>query len=119
MTRVKHSYASFLGVLRPKFKGTIINAPTVTKGKTYKLTAKCKVYKNFGTDSGAKKVSQLTADGRKNAYKKGANDTAILKKRTKVTVKNVKRLSSGNLWIEIPSGFILIWNAKKKALYIK
>ena len=119
MTRVKHSYASFLGVLRPKFKGTIINAPTVTKGKTYKLTAKCKVYKNFRTDSGAKKVSQLTADGRKNAYKKGANDTAILKKRTKVTVKNVKRLSSGNLWIEIPSGFILIWNAKKKALYIK
>ena len=119
MTRVKHSYASFLGVLRPKFKGTIINAPTVTKGKTYKLTAKCTVYKNFGTDSGAKKVSQLTADGRKNAYKKGANDTAVLKKRTKVTVKNVKRLSSGNLWIEIPSGFILIWNAKKKALYIK
>ena len=96
MTRVKHSYASFLGVLRPKFKGTIINAPTVTKGKTYKLTAKCTVYKNFGTD-----------------------DTAVLKKRTKVTVKNVKRLSSGNLWIEIPSGFILIWNAKKKALYIK
>lgn len=71
-------------------------------GKTYILQVDLKVRAGAGTNYRQKKYSELTADGKKNAY----NQTlAVLKKGTKITCKEVINNGS-DIWLKIPSGYI-------------
>lgn len=95
MTKCKHSYNSFLGVLRPKDQSNInpkSNAPTVKVGDTVKFTSVRKCYKGYSSASGTYKINELTAFDSSDTAKRKAGSTA------KVTA--VKTLSSGNIWIE-------------------
>lgn len=118
MTKIKHIYASFLGVLRPLNQKNILNKPVITKG-TYSLVSSRGVYNGAGTTSGIKTVSQLTKNGKKNATSGKESDEARLKSGTKVTITKVVENKLGNIWAKIPSGYILVWSSNKKKLYIK
>lgn len=88
-------------------------APTYKKGSTYALQVDLKVRTGAGTKYTQKKKSQLTADGQKNAL----NQTyAVLKKGTKVTVQEIKKVGS-DVWIRIPSGWIAAYYSGK--VYVK
>ena len=103
MHKVKHGYDNVYGVLRPKDQSKITGAPTYKVGSTYTLQTNVKVRTGAGTNYAQKSVSQLTADGKKNATAKSGG--AVLKKGTKVTVKAVKTVS-GDIWLQIPSGWV-------------
>ena len=87
-------------------------APTI-KPANYTLTNVRGVYNGWGSATGRKKVKDLTADGKKHAVSKKNNAEAFLLAGTRVTVKETKLLSSGNLWARIPSGYICIWDKEK------
>ena len=103
MHKVKHGYDNVYGVLRPKDQSKVTGAPTYKVGSTYTLQTNVKVRTGAGTNYAQKSVSQLTADGKKNATAKSGG--AVLKKGTKVTVKAVKTVS-GDIWLQIPSGWV-------------
>lgn len=103
MHKVKHDYDDVYGVLRPKDQSKISGAPTYKVGSTYTLQTNVKVRTGAGTNYAQKSVSQLTADGKKNATAKSGG--AVLKKGTKVTVKAVKNVN-GKIWLQIPSGWV-------------
>ena len=107
-----------LGVLRPKDRSNILIPPKVKEG-TYKLTNVRGIYNACGSDSGRKLVKNISEDAKKNAVCKKNNAEAFLTAGTKVTVKEVKQLSSGNLWAKIPSGYICIWEMEKDKLFLK
>lgn len=73
------------------------------KGKVYETLVDLKVRKGAGTNYSQKKYSELTEDGKKNAYKQ---ELAVLKKGTKVTCKSVTKKKNGDIWLKIPSGYI-------------
>lgn len=83
------------------------------KGKTYTLRANLKVRTGAGTKYRQKKVSELTASGKKSAQ---SGTYAVLKKGTKVTVQAVKK-SGRDTWIRIPSGWICA--IQGGAVYVK
>ena len=103
MHKVKHGYDNVYGVLRPKDQSKVTGAPTYKVGNTYTLQTNVKVRTGAGTNYAQKSVSQLTADGKKNATAKSGG--AVLKKGTKVTAKAVKTVS-GDIWLQIPSGWV-------------
>jgi hypothetical protein len=94
MTKIKHTYSSFLGVLRPKNQTNIVTStvPSVKAGDkvTFSDTRKC--YKGYGSKSGVYKIKELTAFTSK--------DDAVRKSGTSQKVTGVKTLSNGNVWIE-------------------
>lgn len=118
MTRIKHTYSSLLGVLRPKKQNKIITPPKIKIGE-YKLTNRRGVYKNYGSKSGLLKVAFVAKGDKKYVDSKVSNADAYLKKNTPVKITEVKHLSSGNLWAKIPSGYICIWNCHTDTLYVK
>lgn len=110
------SPAYFLITYKPK-----ASAPKVRfdAGSTYVLTTDVNVRTGAGTSYAVKKVSQLTADGKKNATSKNENDNATLKKGTKVTAQNVIS-GGGDIWLKIPSGYIAVYyNGNKYANWVK
>ena len=117
MKKVKHNYVAFLGVLRPKNLAPFTAASNpFKKGNVYTLTVDVKVREAAGTNAKWKTVSQLTADGQKNATSKKANDYAVLKTGTRVTVQELKIIGS-DIWAKIPSGYICLrYNGKN---YVK
>lgn len=123
MTKIKHTYKSFLGVLRPKDQTNIkrsaaLNAPDVQLG-TYALTNVRGIYNGCGAKTGRKKVKNLTVCGRLHATSKKAGSDAYLKANTKVTLFEVKQHTSGNLWARIPSGWLCIWEKDKNKKFVK
>ncbi len=78
-------------------------AAKYTVGKTY--TLKNNMYVRTEPRGRKKTLAELTADGRKNAYKDGAG-AALLKKGTRVTVQEVKENADGSTWVRIPSGYV-------------
>jgi len=96
---------TLLGVLRPKNQSNIKTVLKIKAGSTYTLITNVKVRTGAGTGYAQKKVSQLTADGRKHCTSIKTTDFAVLKSGTKVTVKTVKTVGS-DVWLEIPSGWI-------------
>jgi hypothetical protein len=116
MRRVTHTLKGISGFLRPIDQKNIASAPKIANGN-YKLTAVRGVYHDWGSKSGRKQVSQLTPNGKKCATKKSGD--AYLKKGTKVTVEKTKLIKSGNLWAQIPSGYICIWECKDNELFVK
>lgn len=73
-----------------------------TVGKTYKTTVDLRVRAGAGTEFRIKNYKELTFNAKLHAYKQLH---AVLKKGTKVTVKNII-VENNNIWLEIPSGFI-------------
>lgn len=118
MTEIKHIYASFLGVLRPVNQSNIVTVPEIKIGN-YEITSSRGVYNGAGTSTGIKTVSQLTKNGKKFASSQNLSDDARLKKGTKVTIKKVIQNKIGNIWAEIPSGYILVWSKKTNKIFIK
>lgn len=121
MAKIKHTYKAVYGVLRPKDQSKItgtVKPPTVKPG-IYTLTDKRGVYKGYGAKSGIKKVKDLTKDGRANATSSKKTDDAYLLAGTKVSVLEVELHSTGDLWAEIPSGCICIWEKKNNKKFIK
>lgn len=113
MTVAKHSYDRLYGVLRPKNQDNIktkekddaSKAPSYKVGKVYTLTTNVKVRTGAGTNHAQKKVSQLTADGKKNCTSKKSTDPAVLKKGTRITAKEVEK-DGKDIWLKIPSGWV-------------
>lgn len=118
MHKQKHPYTGISGFLRPKNQKNIVTPPKVDYG-TYTLTEKRGVYRGWGSKTEMKAVKDLTANAKAHATSTDPDAPAYLKKGTRVTVKETKTISSGNLWAKIPSGKILIWNADKDKMYIK
>lgn len=84
--------------------------PTVRfdAGSTYVLTTDLNVRAGAGTTYKIKKVSALTADGKKNATSTKGTDDAVLRKGTRVTAQKV--IPSGDdIWLQIPSGYIAVY----------
>ena len=104
MTKIKHTYGSFLGVLRPKNQSNIVVTPTINIGQVLTLTANVKVRTGAGTNYKQKKRSELTEGGKKNAK---AGIYAVLKKGTRVTVQEIKTVNN-DVWVKIPSGWIAV-----------
>lgn len=114
---VKHNYNHVYGVLRPKDQTKInwtITAANPFKKGNYTLTTNVNVRTGAGTKYTQKKLSQLTADGKKHAL----NQTyACLKSGTVVTVSAVTKISDKEYWGKIPSGWVaLMYNGVK---YVK
>ena len=87
-------------------------------GKTYTLQVNLNVRMGAGTSYKNKKYSELTKDGRKHALN---ISNAVLKRGTKVTclkvIKNGINMSKGDIWLQIPSGFICAKYGEK--VYVK
>ena len=107
------------GILRPKNQSNLKAAlPSVQNG-TYTLRENCGVYKKRTNGTYViKKVSELTADGRKKATSSRKSANAYLKKGTKVTISKTVKDDDNNLWAVIPSGYILIFHHNIQKLRI-
>ncbi len=81
---------------------TKVTAPTYKVGNIYILQTDLKVRKGAGTKFAQKLLTELSADGKKNAK---AGKYAVLKKGTKVTAQKVIK-EGNNVWLRIPSGFV-------------
>ncbi len=96
MTKIKHTYSSFIGVLRPKDQSNInpkSNKPNVKIGDIITFTANRKCYKGYGSKNyAAYKINELT-----NFL---CDETAKRKKGAAAKVTQIKTLSNGNLWIQ-------------------
>lgn len=98
------SVKSLLSTTKPTTKSTTAEI-TYSAGKTYTLQQDMKVRSGAGSGYVQKYYSQLTADGKKNAY----NQTyAVLKKGTKVTLIKVIKKSNTEIWGQIPSGYVAL-----------
>lgn len=75
-------------------------------GRTYR-TQVDHLHVRFSVWGQIKGYAQLSMDGMKHAYSDGS-----LKKGTAVTVKEIKRDTSGSTWVRIPSGWICAITAK-------
>ncbi|MDE6659301.1 MAG: M23 family metallopeptidase [Eubacterium sp.] len=85
-------------------------------GDTVTLTTNVNVRTGAGTSYAQKTVSQLTADGKKNATSTKGSNKAVLKASTKVTIQAIKLVGS-DIWAQIPSGWICLrYNGKN---YVK
>lgn len=78
--------------------------------ETYTLQVNLKVRSGAGVNYKQKKRADLTADGQKHALDQ---KDAVLKKGTKVTCKETVE-TSGNIWMQIPSGWIAAYYEGKK-----
>ena len=88
------------------------SGPSYSVGSTYTLQVELKVRTGPGTNYGAKKHSELTADGRKHDTDKDG----ALEKGTRVTCKEIKQVGS-DIWMRTPSGWLAAYY--KGNLYIK
>lgn len=114
MAKVKHTYGSLLGVLRPKEQKSILsNKPVLVTGKKYTFTTRPYCYKDT-TKKNVYTVSELS--------KLSCKEKARLKKGNRVKVLSQKSVN-GNLWITFKfSGktvYALVFNNSKNKAYIK
>lgn len=91
-----------------------VENPSYIKGNVYILQVDLNVRENAGTEYKIKKFNQLTIDGKKHAY---IQENAVLKKGTKVTCLKECKDKKGNIWLQIPSGFIAGFYDNK--IYVK
>lgn len=95
------------------------NKPKVKVGNTVTLLYERGIYKGYGSNSGRKKVKDLTTGGKLAATSKKGNDSAYFRKGTKCTVIEVKTLSNKNIWIKVPSGYMCVYEYDKDLCRIK
>ena len=75
----------------------------------YKTTCNMNVRTGAGTNNPIKKVSQLTADGKKNATSTNPNANAVYKTGTIFTALEI--INSNGVWAKTPSGYVCIKGA--------
>ncbi|MCR5207112.1 MAG: CHAP domain-containing protein [Eubacterium sp.] len=114
MTKIKHSYASLLGVLRPYNQTDIkTNKPSVNKGKSCVFTTRPYCRANIKSKA-VYKVSDLSAFT--------SDSAARLKKGTSVKAESVITVNN-NIWISYKLGgrkvWSLVYNYAKDKPYIK
>lgn len=90
-------------------------APKYKVGSVYTLQKRLQVYASPGSSSKKKNHNQLTADGQKHDSTKSGK----LDKGTKITCKELKTLSNGNIWMKSPSGWLCAFNESKNNVNIK
>lgn len=83
--------------------------PTFTKWKTYRTLVNLNVRTGAGTNFNRKTYYQLTLDAQKHADKKG-----VLKAGTEVTCIMTKELENGEIWMQIPSGWVCAYQNKER-----
>ena len=83
--------------------------PAFTKGN-YKTKCNMNVRTGAGTNYSIKKVSQLTADGKKNATSQNPNANAVYKSGTIFTALEIISNNYGT-WAKTPSGYVCIKGA--------
>lgn len=88
---------------------------TYSKGN-YKTLANMYVRTGAGTNYSIKKVSQLTADGKRNATSSNKNANAIYKKGTIFTAREI--INQNGIWAKTPSGYVCI-KGKSGTIYCK
>ncbi len=88
---------------------TSISSSNYSKGN-YKALGNMNVRTGAGTNYSIKKVSQLTADGRKNATSTNSNANAVYKAGTVFTALEIINNSYGT-WAKTPSGYVCIKGA--------
>lgn len=89
---------------------------TYTTGN-YKTLDAMSIRTGAGTVYRKKKVKELTADGKKHATSKNANDYAVYKKGTEFTAIKVTKNVNGSYWAKTPSGYICLRD--KNNIYCK
>lgn len=80
-------------------------------GCDYTLSDNMNVRSGAGTNYAVKKVSQLTADGKKHATSTNVNDNAVFKKGTVITAQEIKVIFSTtkiDIWCRCPSGWLCL-----------
>ncbi|MBR0415199.1 MAG: C39 family peptidase [Clostridia bacterium] len=104
--------AGWFYLLKPtkKVKKKTAAKPKYTDGR-YVLLYDMVVRTGPGTDYAAKKVKDLTADGKAHATSKNPNAKAVLKTGTKADATIVEK--NGEYWMKIPSGFVCLQKGSK------
>lgn len=88
---------------------------------TYKKFVDYTTYENMNirnkpsTNGLIKKKSEVTANAKKNCLNNISN--AVLKSNTTVTCLSVFKLSNGETWVQIPSGYICAETRKRRYVY--
>ena len=77
--------------------------PKYFLGETYKTNVN--LFVRVAPEGDKVLMSLMTKDGKRHSYDDG-NGYAILRKGTRVTCQGVNELSNGDIWINIPSGYI-------------
>lgn len=77
--------------------------PKYFLGDTYKTNVN--LFVRVAPEGDKVLMSLMTKDGKRHSYDDG-NGYAILRKGTRVTCQGVNELSNGDIWINIPSGYI-------------
>lgn len=105
---VAEGLIEFLGLKKTTTQSTTTNTAVTTTLKTgnYKTLYNMKV--RSGVWGSVKKVSQLTADGKRNATSTNPNASAVYKKGTIFTAKKIINHTDGSVWAQSPSGYICI-----------
>jgi len=85
----------------------IIVQPTYSVGKTYTTTVN--LFVRVSPRGDKKKFSELSVNAKKNGFADNNGD-GILKRNTKITCKGVQT-TNGQIWIQIPSGWICAVNS--------
>ena len=83
----------------------------------YKTLDAMSIRTGAGTVYRKKKVKELTADGKKHATSKNANDYAVYKKGTEFTAIKITKNINGSYWAKTPSGYICLRD--KNNIYCK
>ena len=91
-----------------------VENPSYIKGTVYTLQVDLNVRENAGTEYKIKKFNQLTNNRKKHAY---IQEKKKKKKGTKVTCLKECKDKKGNIWLQIPSGFIAAFYDNK--IYVK
>lgn len=84
------------------------------RGKTYTLRGNMNARTGPGKNKRIKKVSEISADGKKHVINPDPRAAAVLKMGTRVTCKDVIVLKNGDIWLQIPSGYICAYNGSMK-----
>lgn len=91
-----------------------VDKPSYKINREYKLLVDLKVRSGSSINFRQKDFKELTSDGKKHAY---LQEKAVLKKGTIITCKEIIKKSNGDIWIRIPSGFVV--GFYKGEVYIK
>lgn len=75
---------------------------------TYETLSELNVRKGPGTNYDIKKVSELTADGKKNATSTDLNHIAEYKKGTRFTAQEIIENTNKSIWARTPSGYVCL-----------
>lgn len=109
-----HHVIIAIGTLEVKQTST---APNYAIGKTYALREPMYIRTGPGKNYRIKKVSELTADGKKHAISNNPKVNAVLAAGTRVTCKKVVKKDDGYIWLQIPSGYVCGFNGVKRYVY--